>query len=625
MCGISGFIDHRKSLDDLHAMQQCLHHRGPDAQGIFFEGNAGLAHNRLSIIDLSESANQPFIYENLVLVYNGEIYNYAEIKRELVSAGYTFTTHSDTEVLLKGFHAWGIDVLHKLIGMFAFAIYDKANQQLYLVRDRLGVKPLYYSIDGDAICFASELKAFPQAKTDAIDYSGLVDYLRYGFTVSSNTFFKGIEKLLPGHYLHFARGKARVVSFWDAEDYVYDPLTGQSEEKLADELEALLVSSFKYRMVSDVPVGIFFSGGIDSTALVALLSKHVGTVNTFTIGFDDPAFDETPFARKIASRFKTNHTERILSVKEAKERLGSFYKIYDEPFYDSSGIPTSLVSELAREKGMKVVLSSEGGDELFGGYTSYQRYYNYGKRVLSVPLFARRLSSHLLVGLDNLLNVSALGNKLNKAGQLLQNTNWQNFYKTCVSTLDVSRQERYIKNASVYRDLATLADKTTKSTLHPIELFMLWDLKYLLPDDFLLKIDRATMHHSLESREPFLDHRLVEFCLRLPLHYKIRNGQTKYLLRKVIERHLAPEYFNRPKMGFSIPLFNWFKKDMDYLFQTYLSEEKFTHAWPMIDYAWVQRQMEIYFRSKSVNQELNMVIMWKFLGLMLWRETVTGQ
>ncbi|MFN3839755.1 MAG: asparagine synthase (glutamine-hydrolyzing) [Cyclobacteriaceae bacterium] len=623
MCGISGFIDHRKSFDDLLAMQRCLQHRGPDAQGTFFEDGAALAHNRLSIIDLSASANQPFFYENLVLVYNGEIYNYAEIQKELVHAGYRFTTRSDTEVLLKGYHYWGINVLHKLIGMFAFAIYDKASRELYLVKDRLGVKPLYYSIEGDTICFASELKAFPQAKTVSINHSGLMDYLRYGFTVGANTFFEGVEKLLPGHYLHFARGNARLVEYWNAENYIHDPIIEQREEKLVDELESLLVSSFKYRMVSDVPVGIFFSGGIDSTVLVALLSRYFGTVNTFTIGFDDATFDETPYARKIAAYFKTNHTERILRVNEAKERLGSFYKIYDEPFYDSSGIPTSLVSELAREKGMKVVLSSEGGDELFGGYTSYQKYYKYGKRVFSLPPVARKFCSRSLIDFDYMFEFPRFGNKLNKAGQLFNSTNWLDFYKTCVSTLDVKRPERYIKNPATYTDWAVLTDKTVQAPLHPMEMFMLWDLKYLLPDDFLVKIDRATMHHSLESREPFLDHRLVEFCLRLPLQYKIRNGQTKYLLRKVLERYIDAKYFNRPKMGFSIPLFNWFKKDMDNLFHVYLEPQRFSIAWPQINYAWLQRQMSIYFKSKTDDKELNMVIMWKLLGLMLWREAIT--
>ncbi|MBL7843762.1 MAG: asparagine synthase (glutamine-hydrolyzing) [Cyclobacteriaceae bacterium] len=620
MCGISGFIDSRKSKHDLLTLQKCLHHRGPDAQGIFFEENVGLAHNRLSIIDLSDSANQPFFFDNLVLVFNGEIYNYAEIRIELGKAGYSFATHSDTEVLLKGFHYWGVDVLKKLIGMFAFAVYNKATRELYLAKDRLGVKPLYYSCKDGSITFASELKAFHQANSNTISYSGLVDYLRYGFTVGANTFFSGIEKLLPGHYLHFTQGNARQVSYWNAEDYIHNPITIQSEEKLIDELEELLISSFKYRMVSDVPVGIFFSGGIDSTALVALLSKHFGIINTFTIGFDDPAFDETPYAKKIANYFKTNHTERILTINEAKERLNDFYKIYDEPFYDSSGIPTSLVSELAREKGMKVVLSSEGGDELFGGYMSYQRYYKYGKRIFNLPEFVRSIGSQTLIGLDALLGVSPLGNKLNKAGQIMRENTWLEFYKTCISTLDVSRINQYLSENATYNNTGILADETLKSSLHPIEIFMLWDLKYLLPDDFLVKIDRATMFHSLESREPFLDHRLVEFCLRLPLDYKIRNGQTKYLLRKVLERYIPSEYFNRPKMGFSIPLFNWFKSDLDNLFQTKLSAHQFSKAWPMIDYNWVDKQLKIYSRSRTGDKELNMVIMWKFLGLMLWRD-----
>lgn len=624
MCGISGFIDPRKSRHDLLALQKCLHHRGPDAKGIFFEDNVGLAHNRLSIIDLSDSANQPFLFDNLVLVYNGEIYNYAEIRADLEKAGYFFNTHSDTEVLVKGFHCWGIDVLKKLIGMFAFAVYNKTTRELYLAKDRLGVKPLYYSCQDGSITFASELKAF-QADFSTVNYSGLVDYLRYGFTVGSNTFFIGIQKLPPGHYLHFVQGKAKQVAYWDAEDFIHDPISGKTEEQLVDELEDLLISSFKYRMVSDVPVGIFFSGGIDSTALVALLSKHFGTVNTFTIGFDDPAFDETPYARKIADYFRTNHTEKILSIKEAKERLNDFYKIYDEPFYDSSGIPTSLVSELAREKGMKVVLSSEGGDELFGGYMSYQRYYKYGKRIFNLPGFARSITSRSMIGIDAMLGGSPLGNKLNKAGQIMREDSWLEFYKTCISTLDVSRLGHYLKKSDAYNNTGELAGKTLKSSLHPIEIFMLWDLKYLLPDDFLVKIDRATMYHSLESREPFLDHRLVEFCLRLPLHYKIQNGQTKYLLRRVVERYIASEYFNRPKMGFSIPLFNWFKKDLDNLFDAHLSEDKFTGAWPMIDYRWVEKQLKIYSHSKATDKELNMVVMWKFLGLMLWREKMMAK
>jgi asparagine synthase (glutamine-hydrolysing) len=626
MCGISGFIDTLNSLADLQAMQQALHHRGPDAQGIFFEDNVGLAHNRLSIIDLTDAANQPFRFQNLVLVYNGEIYNYTEIQKELQAKGYTFRTRSDTEVLLKGYHCWGMDVLHKLIGMFAFAIYHTDSRELLLVRDRLGVKPLFYRIEGKGLSFSSELKAFAHTRTrEQLDYNGLTDYLAYGYTVGSHTFFRNTFKLLPGHYLLYKDGKYTLQKYWDPADYVGDPVTGKTEEQLTDALEELLISAFSYRMVSDVPVGIFFSGGIDSTALVALLSKHFGTVNTFTIGFDDPAFDETPYARKVADYFKTNHTERILRINEARERLNSFYKIYDEPFYDSSGIPTSLVSELAREQGMKVVLSSEGGDELFGGYTAYQRYFHLGTRLFRFPSALRQVLGRGLKYVNDALVPAVLGNKVSKFARLVQSDNWQCFYQVCVTTLNQHKLDRYLKLPDFTYDNAATLPAALHNTIHPMELFMLWDLKYLMPDDFLVKIDRATMYHSLESREPFLDQRLVEFCLRLPLSYKIRNGQTKYLLRKVLSRYIPLSYIDRPKMGFSIPLFNWFKKDMDSLFRTHLSANAFEVAWPEINYTWVQKQLKIYRRSKKSDKELNMVIMWKLLGLMLWLESLKNR
>jgi asparagine synthase (glutamine-hydrolysing) len=626
MCGISGFINTSKSLADLQAMQQALHHRGPDAQGVFFEETVGLAHNRLSIIDLTDAANQPFRFQNLVLVYNGEIYNYTELQNELQAKGYTFQTRSDTEVLLKGYHCWGIDVLHKLIGMFAFAIYNTDSRELLLVRDRFGVKPLFYRKEGAGLSFASELKAFAHARSrEQLDYNGLTDYLAYGYTVGAHTFFSNTYKLLPGHCLFYKEGKVRLQKYWDAADYVGDPVTGKTEEQLADTLEERLISAFSYRMVSDVPVGIFFSGGIDSTALVALLSKHFGTVNTFTIGFDDPAFDETPYARKVADYFKTNHTERILRVDEARERLNSFYKIYDEPFYDSSGIPTSLVSELAREKGIKVVLSSEGGDELFGGYTAYQRYHHLGTRLFGLPFALRRPLGKGLKNINETLVPAVLGNKVSKFARLMQSDSWHRFYQVCVTTLNQQRLERYLNLPDFTYDNAATLPELLDNSIHPMELFMLWDLKYLMPDDFLVKVDRATMYHSLESREPFLDHRLVEFCLRLPLHCKIRNGQTKYLLRKVLSRYIPLSYIDRPKMGFSIPLFNWFKKDMDSLFHTHLSTDAFEPAWPEINYTWVQKQMKIYQRSKKSDKELNMVIMWKLLGLMLWLESLKNR
>ncbi len=620
MCGISGFVDSNANLSDLLVMQQVLHHRGPDARGHYFENGVGLAHNRLSIIDLSHAADQPFYFEDLVLIYNGEIYNYAEIRRELIKAGYSFITASDTEVLIKGFHHWGPKVLDKIIGMFAFALYNKKNLTLYLCRDRLGVKPLYYSWNNKSIFFASELKALLKVtRFPGIDHEGLSEYLTYGYTIGNNTFFNNIKNVPPGHFMIFQESKVSIEKYWDASDYLQNSLLDVPEKKLIDQLEELLVSAFQYRMVSDVPVGIFFSGGIDSTALVAILSKHYGTLNTFTIGFDDQQFDETPYARKIAKMFKTNHTERILNVGEARDRLNEFYKIYDEPFFDSSGIPTSLVSEIAQKNGMKVVLSSEGGDELFAGYPSYQRYFEIGKNIFKYPAFIRNPVSSAFTFLNRGFKSKPNGKKVARLGQFLRSENWIDFYLSCIAGITHDSAKEYL---SIYDqgNQHILPNHSMQENHHPIDLFMLWDIKYLLPNDFLVKVDRATMYHGVESREPFLDHRLVEFALRLPLEYKLRDGKTKYLLRKVLERYLPSSYFDRPKMGFSIPLFSWFKNDFDFLFKQKLSQEAFSSAWPQIKYDWVQREMDIYQQGKSQNKDINTVMMWKFLGLMLWHD-----
>lgn len=613
MCGISGFIDPSKGLSDLLAMQQSLHHRGPDAQGYYFDEGVGLAHNRLSIIDLSASANQPFYFGKWILVFNGEIYNYLEIKKQLEVEGYSFTTHSDTEVLIKGFDRWGVHVVKKIIGMFAFAILDKHTKELFLFRDRLGVKPLHYAIQENTLLFASELKAFLRLDQFQINDQALYDYLSFGYTPAEDTVLRHVKKVAPGTYLKFSSGKAEIIQYWDPEDFIYDPLA-IGERELTDQLEELLISSFRYRMVSDVPVGVFFSGGIDSTMLVAILSKHVGQVNTFTIGFDDKNFDETPFARTIASYFKTNHVEKILNVHEAKGRLGDFYKIYDEPFHDSSGIPTSLISEIAKNHGMKVVLSSEGGDELFAGYPSYEVLHKLGESILAYPRVLRTLASQFLDLINEQKAPILLSNKIARLRHLLKSDEWVDFYVRAITT-PLSNWENYKLQTRSF-----LSEKARHSTLHPIEKFMLWDLKYLLPNDFLVKVDRATMYHGVESREPFLDHRLVEFSLRLPIQFKIRNHKSKYLLKKVLERYIPHSYFERPKMGFSIPLFNWFKSDLDKLFHEKLKHEHFASAWPQIDYSFVRHNLNIYESNKTVNKEVNLLMMWKLLSLMQWHE-----
>lgn len=616
MCGISGFVDQNRSFEDLVRMQRRLRHRGPDASGTFFENGAGLAHNRLSIIDLSSLANQPFVFENLVLIFNGEIYNYSEIRQELITAGYGFSTHSDTEVLLKGYHAWKEKLLDKLIGMFAFAIYDKRSRELFLCRDRMGVKPMFYSVENGAITFASELKAFDNIGSLEIDPNGLSDYLKFGYTNFENTFYKKIKKLAPGHFLKFSEGRAVLKKYWDPADYILQDKLQGSEDELADQLEALMISSFNYRMVADVPVGVFFSGGVDSTALVALLSKK-HTVNTFTIGFDDRNFDETSYARKIADFFKCNHTERILTVDEARDRLKQYYSIFDEPFYDSSAIPTSLVTQLAKESSMKVVLSSEGGDEMFAGYPAYKRFYQIGKNALKYPKPVRQVVGQATEFLDNSITRSFVGNKMAKFGQVLKSEDWADFYAHCRSTVTEATAQKNIQNAPMQPN-HYFSEEILKSDLHPMELFMLWDIKYLIPNDYLVKVDRATMFHSVECREPFLDHRLIEFALRLPLDLKIKNSSQKYLLKKVLSRYITPDYFERPKMGFSVPLFKWFRSDLEPLIKNHLTPGKFLAQWPQVRYDWIHQELKTFNQSKNHGAELNMVMIWKFLGLMLW-------
>lgn len=614
MCGISGFIDPSSGLEQLLELQNALKHRGPDASGHFFKPGVGLAHNRLSIIDLSHAADQPLFFEDLVIVYNGETYNYKEIQKELEAKGYTFTTTSDTEVILKGFHCWGPDILNKIIGMFAFALYNQRTGELFLCRDRIGVKPLYYLHEGESIFFASELKAFRKLKKSfSIDQQALEEYLTFGYTVSDSSFFSGVKKVSPGHYIRFSQGKISQHKYWDASDYLQNTFA-DPEEKLVDQLEELLISSFKYRMVSDVPVGIFFSGGVDSSMLVAILSKHYGQLNTFTIGFDDSKFDETPYARKMAEYFKTNHTDRILHLSEAKKRLGEFYKIYDEPFFDSSGVPTSMVAELAKDNGMKVVLSSEGGDELFAGYPSYQRYFAVGKKFVNYPRALRAPIGGGLSGISGMLP-KVLQNKVDKLGQLLQSKDWVDFYQTSIGGLTHQKANKYIK---AYSNQIETYNGLMKKGRHPIESFMLWDIKHLLPNDFLVKVDRATMFHGVEGREPFLDHRLIEFALQLPLDLKIRNGETKYLLKQVLKRYVPSSYFDRPKMGFSIPLFSWFKSDIEKMFSEKLTTDKFSKAWPQLDPKWVELEKQIYSKGKQIDKPINLLMMWKLLGLMLW-------
>src|SRR3989337_1864962 len=399
MCGIVGLCSLNKRTDKtvLTSMRDALTHRGPDDAGIYFdqECNVGLGHRRLSVLDLSSFGHQPMSNDNgsIWITYNGEVYNYREIREELIKKGYNFKSDSDTEVVIKAYEEWGIDCVHKFIGMFALAIWDRREKKLYLLRDRVGVKPLYYYYKDGLFLFASELKALMKHPdfSKEVNYSVLSIYLRYGYIPAPFTIFQNTYKLKPGHYLCFSNNDVRELKYWDIVDFYLQEPINTSEDEVVEELENLLIDSFKYRLVSDVPVGVFLSGGIDSSTLTALLQKNISTqLKTFSIGFYDDRFDEAKWSKKIANYLETDHTEYYLSVKEAFSIIEKLPEIYDEPFGDSSGIPTYLVSRLARQD-VTVTLSADGGDELFCGYNHYRSIIYLNRLFLRIPKYIRDL------------------------------------------------------------------------------------------------------------------------------------------------------------------------------------------------------------------------------------------
>jgi len=612
MCGIIGFIGQNRDI--AKKMLKRISHRGPDDSGVFCDGNVTLGHVRLSILDLSSAGHQPMSYENLVIVFNGEIYNFEEIKKEL-SNEYFFDSNTDTEVVLKAFHKWGVDAINRFIGMFAFAIYDKSKKEIFLFRDRVGVKPLYYYFDGKDFLFASELKPIMEYKKDLqIDKDALYEFFQFGYISSNLSIFQKCNKLPAGHYgiFNIQNLTFKLYKYWSIIPFFEKPKFKRKEEDLVDELEALLIDSCKYRMVADVPVGVFLSGGIDSSVVTAILQKHYGDIHTFTIGFKEAKYNEANWAKKVAKYLGTNHTEKYLNSSEAKEILNYFVKIYDEPFGDSSGVPTTLVSQIAKDSGIKVVLSADGGDEIFCGYERYWFTYNIGRKLFKIPYSLRKLLAILMdkVGVDNASKIFKIRNfahKYNQLSEMLKEKEWQGLY------------EKIIHNSKNYqmKELIGYISKVDEKSFkigekeHPIQGMMLWDYHRYLPDDILVKVDRATMYTSIEGREPLLDHRIAEFMAQVPFEYKYRNGTSKYLLRKVLERYLPKELIDRPKMGFGIPMFEWFGGELRNLFEKYFAEDD--------DILNMQYVRELYLKLKN-NKPVNINLLWFVLVYKMWKK-----
>lgn len=632
MCRIAGFWDFNYkgeySLEEVAiSMRDSLAYGGPDDAGVYLEPSYGLAltHRRLSILDLSPAGHQPMEFENFVITYNGEVYNFREIRQELEKEGYKFFSNSDTEVILKAFHRWGFEAVHRFRGMFAFALWDKKEKKLILCRDRIGVKPLYYYNKDGLFMFASELKAFHKHPKFQKELSPLALslFLQYGYITSPYSIFEDTYKLEPGHFLIVDdKGKLLKFAYWKVEDYLKEEKLKGTEEELAKELESILTESFKLRLVSDVPVGLFLSGGLDSSTVCALLQKEsTKPLKTFTIGFYEKDYNEAEYARRIANYLSTDHTELYCTPKEAYEIIPNLPEIYDEPFGDSSAIPTYLVSKLAKSQ-VKVSLSADGGDEQFCGYTQYRIVGGRIKKLNKIPFLSAFAFALNLISPDLALRV------YKRFSFMLPK--WTNFrdkyiklrnvlkHRDIKSQYDVSNKyflEEGLLNLGLSSFLETQTFRLDNVPVDDLTYMMYYDLKTYLPDDILVKVDRATMAVALEGREPLLDHKIIEFTLRLPVEYKYRNGKSKYLLRKVLYKYVPKEFIERPKMGFGVPVYEWFKTELKKLYLEYLNLEKIKRE-GIFNSLEVERLLKGYFEEKGINHNK----LWLLFVFELWKE-----
>lgn len=576
MCGIAGFFhfqnDRLASLDVIRKMTDVLSHRGPDGEGFFVRNNIALGHRRLSIIDL-QSGEQPMYNDDrsLVIILNGEIYNYIELRNELIKLGYNFRTTSDTEVALKAYEHWGVECLQKLNGMWAFAIWDERKNELFLSRDRIGEKPLFYSANKESFVFGSEIKslfAFGLNKEIAAELLEL--YLFLTNIPTPYTFFRNIFKLRPGHYMTISGGTVREFKYWDLPEIDESDMNTDKND-VYEQFRYLLEDSVRIRMRSDVDFGAFLSGGLDSSTVVTIMSEiSASRVNTFTIGFNDRAFDERALARSVAELNKTKHHENTVEPGEFHESLKKVCYHFDEPFGDSSSIPTYYVSKYTREK-VKMALTGDGGDEVLSGYNSYlgikisEKYNNLpGLLKSSIPVMSSFLGRfttgsprYLFNRMTNVASTAAMPFKERIINKMA--------YADYALIKDLVGDITGMISIEDYMD-QLMAGCTFKSDFYKL---MYFNFKHSLPDDYLVKVDRMSMANSLETRVPFLDPRLIEFMVKVDKNIKLQGWERKSILRKTFGKELPPSLLKAPKKGFGIPIREWFKDDS---FQDSLNE-----------------------------------------------------
>jgi asparagine synthase (glutamine-hydrolysing) len=628
MCGIAGFIDFKKQTNEqvLSQMACAVSHRGPDGQGVYFTQNqnafVGLGHRRLSIIDLSNAANQPMHYDGLHLIFNGEIYNYGEIKNKLIRKGHQFITHSDTEVILHSWREWGEKAIQQWHGMFAIALYDEKNNEVICIRDRAGVKPYFYYWLDDVFLFGSELKSLiqhPRFKKE-INHNAVASFLQYGYVSHPHCIYQNTFKLQPGHLLrmNLETKQFSTTQYWNVYDAYNKPKLSIDLKEAIEETEKILHKAFQYRMVADVPVGVFLSGGYDSSCVTALLQQSsTEKIKTFTIGTTDEKLNEAPFAKQIAAHLGTDHTEYYCTPKEALDIIPELPYYYDEPFADSSAIPTILVSRLARKK-VTVALSADAGDEIFAGYNRYDYISRYGKKLGAIPQPFRKLAVAAMSTVSSekipyLRNRRNFHSRYDKLKNLLADPSPSELLKNLSQVFNSKEIDRLFSNSVLELTTAHSSTELINGYDDPLAYMMAIDYQTYMVDDILQKVDRATMSVSLEGREPFLDQDIIEWAAKLPSEYKYHEGQKKYLLKQIVHRHVPKEIMERPKMGFGIPVETWLNQELKELVAHYLGEESLK-AHGLFDVQEVKNIVDGFFNGKKEKY----LKVWYLLMFQMW-------
>ncbi|MFN8024842.1 MAG: asparagine synthase (glutamine-hydrolyzing) [Acidimicrobiia bacterium] len=642
MCGVTGFLDLRNERrgDDMSAlvarMADAIRYRGPDAHGTWVDPEAGIAlgHRRLSIVDLSEAGAQPMLSasERFVLSYNGEIYNAEEIAADLAAGGHSFRGHSDTEVLIEAIAQWGVETtLARCNGMFAFALWDRSERRLTLARDRLGEKPMYYGWFGSVLVFGSELKALRvhPAFDPELDRAALVDYFRFNCVPAPSSIFASVRKLPPATILHVDAGAADPtaavpVPYWSVEEACATSALPRDDAAAIDAVEELLRDATRIRMRSDVPLGAFLSGGIDSALIVSLMQAQNSTpVRTFTIGTTERTHDESGRAAAVARHRGTEHTELVVTPQEAQAVIPRMPEVFDEPFADSSQVPTLLVAQLAR-RDVTVSLSGDGGDEVFGGYNRYRWVPTLSRRLGRIPLGLRRSTARTLLRvpprtwdrmaapLPDRVRPSIPGTKVTKFASIAALDSPEAMYRRLVVHWDDPESIVVDAPASIASD-----------DLHwpvgdPANLMMRDDMRTYLPDDILTKLDRTTMSVSLEGRIPLLDPRLIELVGGAPVSMKIRDGSSKWLLRQVLARYVPEKVFDAPKSGFGVPIGEWLRGPLRPWAEDLLSADRLRRDGNLH----VQRVRELWARHLSGKDDWGYHL-WDVLMFEAWREEWT--